>query len=494
MRIGTDESKRTKGKMKQESPNKLVTITDIGLGDGTKGNATEWCTRVLHAHHNIRSGGCQALSNITRRDGTFFQLSHFPSGVLEGARAHLLHMTIFPTYLYQESLELEEKGVNNPLDKMTIDDECLVVTPFHGAYGRLMEISRGPNRKGTMGMGVGEAVKDSITNPELAIRAGEFLGNPAFLRKKVEQIQKAKALQAQDIMATSKYAQQDKQAPDELNILESKTVADQTVRSYFAMAKLVKIVGKNYLDTILAEEGAIVCETSQGALLHPRMGFVPYIAQTDSTGLKVLQTINEHEHHKQLVRLAVSRTYLVRHGYGPFVSYDERLADLLPETHNAKADFIWLGGYRRGYYDPIALRYGIGISGGKKSFSGLMISYMDVLQKASDWTVVTGYRYNGKSTENLKDFFTIEGDTITDIKVDLDDGTQTHLDRQMHLTALLKDCTPILKTLVPSRRTSLENVFLGFAEEQLQVPVVALGYGPTAEDRMIRRGHENLFT
>lgn len=474
------------------SPDKVYVVTGLGLGEETKGAAVEWLTRITKAHTVIRSGGCQAGHNVTTADGREQEFSHYSCGTFEGARTHLKHMVFSPAYLFDEAVELEEKGVENPFSIITIADDCLAITPFHGAYSRILEISRGKNKKGTVGMGVGEAIEDSRKDPDLAIRAGDSLKNEVLLNQKVEAIRQYQLQKAQEIITTVAGLASLEEIQKELQILEDKSLVPLTVQSFLYLADLVQIVDDKYLDEILVQQGAVVCEPSHGALHHPRQGFVPHITQIDPTSQDVLKTLSEREHQKEVVRLGVSRCYLTRYGAGPLVSFSREMTDRIKETHNIGADW-WLGEFRNGYYDVVALRYAIEISGGKESFDGLMISFLDVLAKYDEWPVVEAYVYEGEPVDNLEDFFDLQDGKIVGIKYHPDTGDQAHLDRQKRLTDLIKKCQPVVTILKPKNGLSLEEVFLEYVEEKLRIPVVAVSRGPKAEDKEIRPSWERLF-
>jgi hypothetical protein len=88
----------------------------------------------------------------------------------------------------------------------------------------------------------------------------------------------------------------------------------------------------------------------------------------------------------------------------------------------------------------------------------------------------------------------MEGDKIIDIKVHADTGDDTHVQHQLRLTELLKQCTPVLKTLKPSADLSLEEVFIEYVEQRLGLAVVACARGPKLEDRQARPGWEHVFS
>lgn len=488
MCVGTDESKRTKEKLYMKE---VLMITGLGIGEETKAASVEWSAQEINAHTILRSGGCQSGHHVVTDEGIEQMYSHFGAGTLDGVRTHLKHMVINPVNLFTEAIELESKKVENPFNLITIDKNCLSVTPFHGAISRIREVLLGNNKKGTIGMGVGDAIKDS-NNPEIKICAGDFLEDKESLFIKVESIRQYKIKQAMDLI--NRHIETEdipERVYSEMEILYDKKLVDTTVESFKYTADLFKIVGDEYLDEILSKEGGIVCEASHGALLHPRNGFLPHVTQIDPTGQDILKTLKDRNYSGRIVRLGVSRCYMTRHGAGPLVSYSEEMTGSIQETHNNTAN-EWLGEFRNGNYDIVAMKYAIEISGGRESFDGLKISYLDVLSKRNEWQVCEGYKLDSEEN-NIEDFFNIENGIIKEIKVHPDINKEAHEKHQLHLTELLKKCQPILKTLEATKEKTLEEVFIEYVEENIQIPVVALAYGPKASDRKIRPGYENLF-
>lgn len=474
---------------KEKTMKEIIAIAGLGAGEETKAGSVQWSAIQINAHTILRSGGCQSGHHVTAEDGRQQMFSHFGSGTLDGVKTHLIDMVINPVALFNEAIELEGKGVKNPFDLITIDENCLTITPFNGAISRIREVLLKDRKKGTIGMGVGDAIKDSI-NPNLSIRAGDFLKDEKELVAKVEAIRQHKLKQALELIK-NEPDNLPKRVVSDLEILNNQDLVKTTVESYKYAADLFKIVSSDYLDEILTQDGGIVCEASHGALLHPRYGFLPHTTQIDPTGQNVLNTLKEHNYSGRIVRLGVSRCYMTRHGAGPLVSYSEEMTKSIHETHN-NSDNDWLGEFRNGNYDIVAMKYAIEISGGRPSFNGLKISYMDVLSERSEWQVCEGYQYYGFASD-LDRYFETKNGIITEIKVHSDIDKQEHENHQLRLTELLKECQPILKTLKSTPEKTLEQVFLEYVEEKIQLPVVAVGYGPKASDRKVRPGYESLF-
>lgn len=466
----------------KENGRQFIRVNGLGLGEETKGNTVQWLTRAFKAHTVWRSGGWQGGHHVVHDDGREQAFSFFGAGTFEGARTYLKHMVISPAELFNEALELESKGVPEAFELMTIDQDCLTTTPFHSAISRFREIMRGKDKKGTVGKGVGEAIKDS-QNPELAIRAGEFRDSE-LIKTKLENIQRLKLAQAQTILESHQGAVPP-EALLELEVLRNESLILLTVDACRYLANLVAIVDEVYLNDLLSQDGTIVNEVSHGTLHHPWYGFVPHVTQIDPTSQDVAKTLEKHNYSGRTLRFGVVRSYLTRHGAGPFVSHDRDFGKTLIETHNNVAH-DWLGEFRAGHFDIVTLRYALAFSGGAKSYDGLVVSFLDVLAKRNKWAVCEAYEYQGKPA-NLKPFFDLEGKRIVGIKVYPDTRDATHYQHQLQLTQLLKDCYPVLITLTSTSSKDLEQVFLNYVEDKLEVPVVGTAYGPRVTDRHFRR-------
>lgn len=450
----------------------------IAYGEESKGNTVQALVRELEAHTVWRSGGWQGGHHIIHDDGREMALNHFGAGVFEGADTYLKHMVVNPVELFREAVQLEDLGVPKPLEHIFIDESCIATTPFHSGISRTREVLRGANRKGTIGQGVGEAVRDG-RDTDLAIRAGEF-GDRLTVLRKAETIRRVKLQEAERLLAAYPGTPPE-EVYAEMEVLKDEKLVELVADAFGYAADLVKIVGDEYLENLLNRKGAIVNEVSHGTLHHPRYGFVPHVTQIDPTSRDVLATVHSQNYDGNIIRLGVVRSYLTRHGAGPFMSQDQHLTDTLVETHNNAAN-DWLGDFRVGHFDTVALRYALAIGGGKESYDGLFVSYMDVLSQRKDWGVVESYEYTG-AAKDLDTYFELDGDRVFGIKVHPDDEGDVHYEHQRRLTQLLNDCRPIVSTLEATQDKTLEQVFLTYVKDKLEVPIVGTAYGPKVTDR-----------
>lgn len=459
----------------------FTTINGLGIGEETKGNTVQWFTRLLKAHTVWRSGGWQGGHHIEHDDGRKAVLSFFGAGIFEGAHTHLQHMVIGPVELCAEAFELEELGIPDPLSRITVGGSCLVTTPFHRGISRIREITRGGDKKGTLGLGVGDALRDAH-DPTLSIRAAE-LSNHALMLEKIEKIRQFKLEKALELLQKLPKPWPVLVDP-ELSLLHNVGLVTQTAEAFQYFPKLVRVTNEAFLQDLLNKPGAIVNETSHGALHHPWYGYVPYVTQIDPTSQDVLSTIMSQSYDGKISRIGVIRAFLTkRGGNGPFVSYLPNLfSEELQEDNTGNCD--WLGEYQKGALDMLALRYVLSFAGKIKAYDGIVLSFLDVLRDRSEWPVCEAYEYSGVA-DDVGGFFEIKNRKIVGIKVHPNDRDPAHYQYQLRLTQLLKECRPVLRTLRPNNEKSLETVFIEYVEAELGIPVLGKAYGPRIADKQL---------
>lgn len=226
----------------------------------------------------------------------------------------------------------------NPFDLIRIDARALLTTPIHVAANRAREDARGGNRHGSCGKGIGETAAYALEVAN-APTVGTASGRTPWCRKL-----SALATFHDPMIAESRHG-----FPP----------IDDMVDMYTEFAAVVDITGPDALGAIGAD-GRLVFEGAQGVLLDEWRGFHPH------TTWSTVEPSNARAMIDQLGRdsyvLGVTRTYMTRHGAGPFPTEDPALAKVLPEEHNGTGEYQ--GEFRIGHLDELLLRYAIEVSGG----------------------------------------------------------------------------------------------------------------------------------
>ncbi|MBJ8345093.1 adenylosuccinate synthetase [Antrihabitans sp. YC2-6] len=418
---------------------RAIVVVDLGFGDAGKGATVDWlCSQRadLDVSAVVRfNGGAQAAHNVVV-DGRHHTFSQFGSGMLSGVQTFLSkHMLVEPIALATESRQLADLGVVQPLSMLSIDERALVTTPIHVAANRTREDRRGRDRHGSCGKGIGETAWYALEFAELAPTVGDCR-QPGLLRSKLE----AMAEHYGPLLDGSRH-----RYPE---------IAD-LVGVYTEFACAVKIVGNGHLGD-LAARGRLVLEGAQGVLLDEWRGFHPYTTWSTvepSNARRVLAEIGCDPY-----VLGVTRSYLTRHGAGPFPTENARLGAVLTEPHNPSAGYQ--GAFRVGHFDPVLLRYAMTACGG---VDGVAISHLDALETAAG---------AGVPIAAAAAYVTAAG-----IVESLPLGTWQDLEHQQALTDVIGNVSAVLEPLPIGGAAD----WIGDA---LETPVVLTADGP---DRAARR-------
>jgi adenylosuccinate synthase len=410
---------------------KHAIVVDLGYGDAGKGTVVDWlCSRQdgRPVRTVVRfNGGAQAAHNVITRDGRHHAFAQFGAGTFTpGVRTHLSRFVLVdPLALAAEAWHLASVGVPDALDLLTVDREALLATPYHQAAGRAREVARGEDRHGSCGMGIGETASYALAHPRDAPRVGDC-ATPRLLIRKLTELR--------DRLSS------------ELGPLTAPAPAD-VADAYLAFASRVEIVDGNYL-TRLLRCAPVVFEGAQGVLLDEWRGFHPYTTWSTTTFANAEQLLAEAG--QQAIRLGVVRTYMTRHGPGPFVTEDPVLD--LPEPHNGRNR--WQGSFRTGHLDTVALRYAIEASGG---VDVIALTHLDTAASRPGLRVCRAYQAAGPAVTRLPL------------------GPARDLGYQQQLTAMLFTARPVYAH--PGAD------WADLVQQETGAPVVLRSHGPTAADK-----------
>lgn len=344
-----------------------VMLVGLGFGDEGKGSITDYLCRTRPKPVVVRfSGGAQAAHNVMTDDGTHHCFHQFGSGTLAGARTHLgSSMLVNPITLAIEEARLRSIGIQDAWDRLTIDGTCLVTNPFHIAANRLREISRSGGRHGSCGLGINETWTDYLAANDEAIRAADIT-DPGVLRKKLLKSWErnlAKMLPIYAALDTTPAVQR------EWGLLSDRTQVDRIADAFLAVARHANIVDLDWFQTLVESDATLVFEGSQGVLLDEFSGFFPHVTRSRTTFDNALAMI--YPSAMPVERLGVIRTYMTRHGAGPFPTEDPDQD--FAEKHN-RTDDPWQQRFRQGPLDMALVRYAIKACRG---VDGIVLTHMD---------------------------------------------------------------------------------------------------------------------
>ncbi|SCG56819.1 adenylosuccinate synthase [Micromonospora humi] len=399
-------------------------VVDLGYGDAGKGTVVDALCATRPVHTVVRfNGGAQAAHNVVLRDGRQHTFAQFGAGTFRpGVRTHLArHVVVDPLALAAEADHLTAVGVPDALDRLTVDSEALLATPYHRAANRARETARGADRHGSCGLGVGEAVAYGLAHPDEAPRVADCR-EPAVLRRRLAALR--------DRLTA------------ELGPLDAPPV-DDSLPAYAAFADRVAIVDRSWLAGAL-RAGTCVFEGAQGVLLDEWHGFHPYTTWSTTTFANAETLLAEAGMAGTAQRLGVLRVTTTRHGPGPLVTEDPAL----PFTDPRNPTNPWQGRFRFGHFDAVAHRYALAVAGG---VDGLALTHLDLA---------------GPRLRMCRRYVGVDR---------LDSGPPGDLERQAALTGRLMRARPVLE--------SAPGDWVAAVEEALGVPVLLTSRGPTAEEK-----------
>jgi adenylosuccinate synthase len=346
-----------------------IVIVGLGFGDEGKGSIVDFLCRTRRVHTVVRhNGGAQAAHNVVTAGGVHHEFHQFGSGMLvPEVSTHLSRfMLVDPLAMMREEEALRKIGVLDAFPRTTIDPDAVIVTPFHRAANRLKEMSRGEGRHGSCGRGIGEARADQLAGH---VVTAKMLSDPK-LKWRLREVQRRKL----EEITTSRIVVDD----EEMKALEDPEWCAVTANLYKVFSDRVQLARPRFAGTVLFE-GA------QGVLIDETHGFAPYNTWTNTTAENALTLLREQSFTGRVVKLGVTRTYLVRHGPGPFPTEDKDLN--LPDGHNAYND--WQRDVRVGWPDRVMLDHAIYATGG---VDAIALTHMDRWVGLSHWQICVGYQ------------------------------------------------------------------------------------------------------
>lgn len=361
---------------------RAVVVCGLGYGDEGKGAITDGLVRRMGAGMVIRyNGGSQAGHNVVTADGRWHCFAQFGAGTLTASTKTLLsnQMLVDLESLAAEAQILKQKGVSDPYGRLTADTGCILITPMQKFVGRMREIARGMFAYGSCGMGVGETRRDAEAG--YALTLADVL-NPAAGSTKLRRLAECKLAEAESLAQL---------APSEemnatFNMMRVRSDPETLRHVYSFVAERFRITSSTTDALRSMIKKPFVFEGAQGALLDRTRGFIPYVTQSDTTCRHALDLCASAFASYRPIVIGVLRAYGHRHGIGPFVTEDESARARFDDHLNQRNR--WQGGFRIGWLDIPAIRYGIRING---AVDALAVTGLDRLSGLDRIRICTAY-------------------------------------------------------------------------------------------------------
>lgn len=361
---------------------RAITVTGLSFGDEGKGTIVDALVRRNGVKLVVRScGGSQAAHNVITPEGVHHTFSTWGAGTLSGAGTLLTKdVLIDPIRLFNEGNVLATKGAGNPFARMAIDENALVITPFHRAVNRIRELVRCKrDRHGSCGIGVGETARYALTHPLSTLRIGD-LDRCRRTEDKLRLI-RSNLYHLVEAYMGDRFRDGFSEAA---RVFQNEDLIDALLWRYrgFAQSGLRIVSTDDALARISAQD--TVWEGAQGVLLDEDYGFHPYTTWSHVTNRSAREMLDlagvTDVHH-----VGVLRCYGHRHGAGPFPTEDEAIRPVVQEAHNDTNE--WQGLFRVGWFDLPLARYALKVC----PVDSLALTHTDKLVNRPSWPIVTDY-------------------------------------------------------------------------------------------------------
>lgn len=274
-------------------------VIGAAFGDEGKGLMTDYFASQNDDTIVVRyNGGCQAGHTVQTPQGTRHVFGHFGAGTLAGADTFLSkYFIINPKGWGLEKARLDKIRSCPPI---MYDPRCLVTTPWDMQINQALERRRGNDRHGSCGWGINETV---VRNEHRRMVIADVN------REHLEYIR-------------------DKYVPLRLKELglSPDSVEGITDLQFACFVDLIDAFKKDNVATLPGHLNArqIIFEGAQGLLLDENHKFFPHVTRS-STGLKNIVELSYDMELTSLEVVYVTRSYMTRHGNGPFPSEDPSL-------------------------------------------------------------------------------------------------------------------------------------------------------------------------
>jgi len=350
-----------------------LAILGAQWGDEGKGKIVDLVT----PHFSIvaRYQGGHNAGHTVYVNGKKFVLRLIPSGILHSGVTCVIGngVVVDPKALFGEVDELIAAGIDVD-SRIVISDKAHLILPYHRDLDLLSEARRGERKIGTTSRGIGPAYEDKIARR--GIRVGD-LADPAGLEQNVRANVEARNRLVQDTTM------------DARDVLADLAGYAARLRPWVRDISLM-------LSEAMQKGQSILFEGAQGTLLDIDHGTYPYVTSSNAsiggvcTGLGVPPKAIGGV-------LGVVKAYTTRVGEGPFpTELTGTMGNLLRDSGNEYGAVT--GRPRRcGWYDAVAVRYGVRING----LDALALTKLDVLDGVEKIDICTAYSCGGRT---LKEF------------------------------------------------------------------------------------------
>lgn len=352
-----------------------VVVVGTQWGDEGKGKITDYLAEKAEVVARYQ-GGNNAGHTIVF-NGQKYKLHLIPSGIFYKDKICVIGngMVVDPKALVQELEYLHSHNVST--DNLRISDRAHIILPYHLKLDRMEEASKGANKIGTTGKGIGPAYMDKAAR--IGIRMADLMDRDEFEKKLRRNLEEKNRI-LEKVYETEGFAAEE--------IMEEYLAVADKIRSYVTDTSVV-------LNDAIDAGKRVLFEGAQGVMLDIDQGTYPFVTSSNPVagGVTIGSGVGPTKIHQVV---GVAKAYTSRVGDGPFPT------ELQDETGNrirevGKEYGTTTGRPRRvGWFDSVVVRHARRVSG----ITGLSLNSVDVLTGIPTLRICTAYNYKGQLIES----------------------------------------------------------------------------------------------
>lgn len=285
-------------------------VIGANFGDEGKGLMTDYFSQNANSIVVCSNGGAQRGHTVVTQTGIRHVFHHFGSGTFNGAVTYLpKEFIVNPIIFVQEYKEIVRQCGVYP--KVFIHPDCMVSTPYDMMANQIIEKSRGKQKHGSCGLGIFETIKRYENGVDDFDEARDY-----YLNK----------FKNEGIFLSDEWK----------DLFNLKGFYEHFLQDLEFMNDHIETTRD---ESFLNMFDNIIFEAAQGLLLNQNnLKYFPYLTPSN-TGLKNPKQIIERVNWNDDLNIDVcyvTRTYLTRHGAGPFpteCNKDEINAEMYDKTN-----------------------------------------------------------------------------------------------------------------------------------------------------------------
>lgn len=395
-------------------------------GDEGKGKMTDYLSQNADVIARYQ-GGNNAGHTITF-NGRTYKLHLIPSGIFFEDKLSIIGngVVINPQAALEELSYLKNNDINPK--GLRISNRAQVLMPYHILLDQYQEESKGEQKVGTTGKGIGPAYIDKVSRT--GIRMADLLDKETFAEKLRVNIEEKNKL-------------------FKLVYNQPELDFDQVFDEYYKYGQQLKDYVTDtsvILDDALKAGKNVLFEGAQGVMLDVDQGTYPFVTSSNPVagGASVGAGIGPNSINEVV---GVCKAYSTRVGDGPFpTELKNKIGDTIREAGHEYGT-VTKRPRRIGWFDAVAMRHAARVSG----LSQLSLNLLDVLTGLDTIKICTAYELDGERIDyypaNLRKLdqvkpiyeeFPAWTEDITKVKdyADLPQKARTYLERLSEVTGI----------------------------------------------------------